>query len=81
MKSTGVVRKLDELGRIVIPMELRKNLGLKEKSPLEIFTEGESIVLKSYRPGCVFCNESSELITFEGKKICRECLDRIQKKY
>lgn len=49
MKSTGIVRKIDELGRIVIPMEIRRNLGLEEKDPIEIFVDGDSIILKSYQ--------------------------------
>lgn len=54
MKSTGIVRKVDELGRIVIPMELRKSLGISEKDPMEIFVDGDQIILRKYAPGCVF---------------------------
>lgn len=58
MKATGIVRKVDNLGRVVLPKELRKTLALKEGDPLEIFTDGEAIILKSYKPGCIFCGEA-----------------------
>ena len=57
MKSTGVVRKLDNLGRIVIPIELRKTMDIAVKDTLEIFTEGDQIILKKYHPACIFCND------------------------
>ena len=62
MKSTGIIRKVDELGRIVIPMELRKSMDIKEKDPLEIFTDQGSIVLKKYSNTCVFCGEGEDII-------------------
>ena len=75
MKATGIVRKIDTLGRTVIPIELRKVLGLEIGTPLEIFTENESIILRQYKPGCTFCGEveTDEMITFKEKCICEQC--------
>ncbi len=73
MKSTGVVRKIDELGRIVIPMELRRTMDIEEKDSLEIFTDGEKIVLKKYAPGCIFCGNAEGITSFKGKCICKSC--------
>lgn len=78
MKSTGIVRKVDQLGRVVLPMELRRTLNIEEKDPLEIYTEGEQIVLKKYEPTCVFCGEASGVVNYKGKMICRECLKDIK---
>lgn len=80
MKATGVVRKVDELGRIVLPVELRRTLGIEVKDPLEIFVEGESIVLKAYRPCCIFCGEVDDVEEFNGKKICKKCIAKIKEK-
>ena len=79
MKSTGVVRKLDNLGRIVIPIELRKTMGIEIKDTLEIFTEGDEIILKKYEPGCIFCNDARDVKVFKGKRICQKCLDEMSK--
>lgn len=77
MKSTGIVRKVDELGRIVLPIELRKNLNVNIKDPLEIFVDKDSVILKKYSPDCIFCHEATNIIQFEGKNICKECLKRM----
>ncbi|NFC47385.1 AbrB/MazE/SpoVT family DNA-binding domain-containing protein [Clostridium botulinum] len=79
MKSTGVVRKLDNLGRVVLPKELRKTLNLDEKDPLEIYVDGEQIILKKYAPACIFCGEAKEVINFKGKNICKICLKELGK--
>lgn len=79
MKSTGIVRKVDPLGRIVLPIEIRRTLGIGERDPLEIFTEGDTIVLRAYKPLCYICNNSENLSTLKDKKICRECIDEIKK--
>lgn len=79
MKSTGIVRKVDELGRIVLPSELRKSLGIEVKDPLEIYTSGDSVILKKYLPACVFCGEANDIITFKGKNICKNCLRQVSK--
>ncbi|MDR0920194.1 MAG: AbrB/MazE/SpoVT family DNA-binding domain-containing protein [Oscillospiraceae bacterium] len=73
MKSTGIVRKVDELGRIVIPIEIRRVLDIAEKDPVEIFTEGESLILKKYRISCVFCGSNENLNDFKGKSVCADC--------
>ncbi len=69
LKSTGIVRKIDELGRIVLPIELRRNLDINEKDALEIFVDGEQIILKKYAPADIFTGSMEELIDYKGKKI------------
>ena len=69
MKSTGIVRKVDELGRVVIPIELRRTLTIGEKDALEIFTEGETIILKKYEPACIFCGQAKGVKNVKGKNI------------
>ncbi|NMR89793.1 AbrB/MazE/SpoVT family DNA-binding domain-containing protein, partial [Vibrio parahaemolyticus] len=66
MKSTGIVRKVDELGRIVIPIELRRTLNISVKDPLEIFVEDDKIILRKFSPSCTFCNETKDVIEFKG---------------
>ena len=78
MKATGIVRRLDQLGRIVIPKELRITFDLKENDPVEIFVEGSDIVLRKYQPSCIFCNDASDIIQYNGKNICRKCLASIK---
>jgi transcriptional pleiotropic regulator of transition state genes len=70
LKSLGVVRHLDDLGRVVIPKELRRTLGIEAGDGLEIFTNGEQIVLRKYVPGCMLCGSLDQLHTIEGKQIC-----------
>ncbi|MGI6467655.1 MAG: AbrB/MazE/SpoVT family DNA-binding domain-containing protein [Syntrophomonadaceae bacterium] len=74
MKSTGVVRKVDELGRIVIPIELRRTMGIEEKDALEIYVDNEKIILKKYEPACIFCGNAEEVANYKGKNLCRACL-------
>lgn len=78
-KSTGIVRKLDVLGRIVLPMELRNQLNLSEKDPIEIFVDGSSIILKKYEPNCVLCGSSKDLFMYNDKLICRKCQEKLTK--
>lgn len=80
MKSTGIVRKVDELGRIVLPIELRKNLDINIKDPLEIYVDGNSVILKKYLPACIFCGEATDIVQFQGRNICSSCLTDISKK-
>ena len=80
MKSTGIVRKIDELGRIVLPMELRRTLEIDAKDSVEIFTEGEYIFLKKYQPACIFCADAKDVIDFKGKNICPACLKELSNK-
>lgn len=74
LKSTGIVRKVDELGRVVIPIELRRTLGIGEKDALEIYVDGERIILKKYEPACIFCGNAEKVIHYKDKIICKECL-------
>ena len=69
MKSTGIVRRVDELGRIVLPIELRKTFGISERDALEVFTDGEKIILQKYQPADIFTGEMDELIEYKGKKV------------
>lgn len=78
MKSTGIVRRVDELGRIVLPIELRRTLEIGEKDQLEIYVEGSNIVLRKYRPTCIFCDSAREISVFRGKNICPKCLRELQ---
>jgi transcriptional pleiotropic regulator of transition state genes len=74
VKSTGIVRKVDELGRIVLPIEMRRTLDIAEKDALEIYVEGSSVILKKYKPSCIFCDTSKDVSEFKGKNICPKCL-------
>jgi len=78
MKSTGIVRKVDELGRVVLPIELRRTLDIAEKDSLEIFVEGNHIILKKYEPACVFCNDVDGVINFKGRNICQSCINELK---
>ncbi len=73
MKATGIVRAIDQLGRIVLPKSLRQEQGIESKDDVEIYVEGEDIILQKYKPRCVFCGESEDLMEFKGKLVCREC--------
>ena len=80
MKSTGIVRKVDELGRIVLPIELRRTLDIAEKDSLEIYVDGPSIVLKKYQPACIFCDDARDVVNFKGKNVCPTCIKELQSK-
>ena len=73
MKVTGIVRKIDELGRVVLPVELRRTLGLEVRDSVEILVDGETIVLRKFQPNCVFCGGSKELTVYREKNICADC--------
>lgn len=79
MKSTGIVRRVDELGRIVLPIEMRRTLDIKEKDALEIYVEGESIILRKYQEACIFCDSTKDVVSFKGRCICGECVARLRK--
>ena len=79
MKSTGIVRKVDELGRIVLPIELRRNLDIEVRDPVEIFLEGDRIILHKYEPACLFCGSSNGLVQYRGKNVCAQCAKDISK--
>lgn len=78
MKSTGIVRKVDELGRIVLPIEMRRTLDIAEKDALEIYVEGSSIILKKYKPSCIFCDSTKDITIFKGKNVCPKCMKEMQ---
>ena len=78
MKSTGIVRRVDELGRIVLPIELRRTMDIVEKDALEIYVEGSSVILKKYSPTCIFCDSSKDIVQFKGKNICPKCLKELK---
>ena len=77
MKSTGVVRKMDDLGRVVLPIEIRKMREIGEKDAVEIFTDGDKIILRKYQPACLFCGDAEDVVLFEGKKLCKACIRKI----
>ncbi len=79
MKSTGIVRKLDDLGRVVIPIELRRTMDIGIRDTLEIFTEDDQIILKKYHPACIFCNDARDVVYYKDKLICRKCLEELKK--
>lgn len=78
MRATGIVRKVDELGRIVVPKELRRTFGIEEKDPLEIFVDGETIILKKYEPACIFCQNAKDVQVYKGKNICPDCMKELK---
>ena len=77
MKATGIIRRVDELGRVVIPIEIRNKFDIAEKDPIEIYVDGSSIVLKKYEPNCIFCGNSKNLISYNDKLICKKCAEKI----
>lgn len=79
MKSTGILRSIDELGRIVLPKSMRQNLEIAERDQLEIYTEGDSIILRKYQPACVFCDSVEDVVIFNGKRVCSACLNELKR--
>ena len=80
MKSTGIVRKVDELGRVVLPIEMRRTLDISEKDALEIYVEGENIILRKYQAACVFCDSTKDIINFKGRNVCASCIEKLRNK-
>lgn len=79
MKSTGCVRRLDNLGRVVLPIELRRTMDIEEKDALEIYVDGDKIILKKYQPACIFCGNADEVVNYKGKNLCPTCIkDMVQ---
>lgn len=74
MKSTGIIRKVDELGRIVLPIELRRVLDIAERDELEIYMENDRIILQKFEPSCIFCQSSQGLVAYKGKNVCQTCV-------
>ncbi len=77
MKSTGIVRKIDELGMIVLPIELRRTHHLSTRDSVEIFTEGDAIVITKYEPSCIFCGANEDVAPFKGKNVCAKCREEL----
>ena len=80
MKSTGIVRKVDELGRIVLPIELRRTLDIAEKDSMEIYIEGDAIILRKYQPACIFCDSAMDIVSYRGKNVCSDCIRMLEEK-
>ena len=78
MKKSCFVRKIDELGRIVLPIEIRQSLDIKEKDPLEIFIKEDGIFIKKNISSCTFCNTTNNLVSFSGKNVCKKCIDKLR---
>ncbi len=79
MKATGIIRKVDELGRIVLPIELRRTMDIVERDELEIFIEGDQIILHKFEPSCIFCGSGKGLVSFRKKNVCQECVRQMHK--
>ena len=79
MKSTGIIRKVDELGRIVLPIEIRRTLDIAERDELEIFMDRDRIILQKHQASCIFCDSASGLTVYEGKNICQACMRNLRK--
>ena len=77
MKSTGITRKIDELGRIVLPIELRRTLNIAEKDPVEIYVEGDAVVLRKHEPTCIFCGNGKDIFVFKTKNVCHKCIEEL----
>lgn len=77
MKSTGIIRKVDDLGRIVLPIELRRTLDIEERDELEIFMENDRIVLQKFEPACLFCGSSKSLVSYRRKNVCQVCIQKL----
>ena len=77
MKTTGIVRKVDELGRIVLPIELRRTLDIAERDELEIYLDDDKVILKKYEPSCIFCGSSCGLVSYHGRNVCMECIENM----
>ncbi|MBR5514820.1 MAG: AbrB/MazE/SpoVT family DNA-binding domain-containing protein [Clostridia bacterium] len=79
MKSTGIVRPIDEVGRIVLPIEIRNTMDIKSRDPLDIFVDEDKIILKKYEPACIFCGNAANVQYYRGKLICNDCLEELKK--
>ena len=78
-KATGIVRQLDYMGRVTLPIELRRTFDISEKDSLEIYVENDSIILKKYDPTCVFCGNTQDITTYKGKNVCPDCIEELKK--
>ncbi|MGB4593618.1 MAG: AbrB/MazE/SpoVT family DNA-binding domain-containing protein [Coriobacteriia bacterium] len=80
MSDTGIVRRVDDLGRIVIPMELRRTLGINVKDPISISVEGDRVILEKYRDACVICGNQENISEIKGRNVCADCVTAIKKR-
>lgn len=78
MTSTGIVRRIDSLGRVVLPIELRRSFDIDKEDPVEIFVEDNYIMLKKYQPSCIFCSDAKNIVAYKGKNVCEKCLADIK---
>ena len=76
-RNTGIIRKVDELGRIVLPIELRRTLDISERDELEIYLEDDKVIMRKYEPSCVFCGKTKGLITYHARSVCKECINNM----
>lgn len=79
MKTTGITRKIDELGRVVLPIELRKQFGIEEKDSLEIYVDGDRIILRKKKDACIFCGKTKDLVAFKDQMVCQNCISELSK--
>lgn len=79
MKTTGIIRKVDELGRVVLPIELRRTMDIAVKDELEIYMDNDRIILQKFEPACIFCASSRNLVNYRGKNICQDCIANMTK--
>ena len=78
MKATGIARPVDPLGRVVIPVELRRSLDIKTDDLLEVFVDGEYIMLKKFEPKCIFCGSGENVVEVRGKNVCTACIEEMK---
>lgn len=81
MKATGIIRRVDELGRVVIPIEIRNQFNIVEKDPIEIYVDNDAIVLKKYEKSCIFCGNTENILEYNGKLVCKKCSENINALY
>ena len=77
MKSTGIVRPVDSLGRVVLPIELRRILDIDKDTSLEVYVDEDRIILKKYQPACIFCGSADDVASSAGRNICKACREAI----
>ena len=81
MKATGIIRHIDELGRIVIPKEMRRKMDIESGDEIEFFAEDDRIVLRKYQPSCLFCGSETVLVEYKGKRLCTDCVAEMKSKF
>ena len=79
MKALGIIRRMDPLGRVVLPIELRRTMDIEEKDALEIYVDAGTIILKKYEPACIYCGEAKNTANYKGKNVCTKCLEDLRK--